>query len=68
MCKCTPSIRTPWCGKPGCEAPTAKAKAFEYLQSGAVRVTVWEGAPLDAMITARNMFDTYIKAAQEKEK
>ena len=19
MCKCTPSIRTPWCGKPGCE-------------------------------------------------
>jgi hypothetical protein len=19
MCKCTPEIRTPWCGKPGCE-------------------------------------------------
>lgn len=21
MCKCTPSIKTPWCGKPGCEMP-----------------------------------------------
>lgn len=23
MCKCTPEIRTPWCGKPGCEYPTS---------------------------------------------
>lgn len=21
MCRCTPEIRTPWCGKPGCETP-----------------------------------------------
>jgi hypothetical protein len=21
MCKCTPEIRTPWCGNPGCEMP-----------------------------------------------
>ena len=21
MCKCTPNIRTPYCGKPGCESP-----------------------------------------------
>ena len=21
MCFCTPNKRTPWCGKPGCEAP-----------------------------------------------
>lgn len=21
MCRCTPEIRTPWCGKPGCEGP-----------------------------------------------
>lgn len=21
MCKCTPQIRTPFCGKPGCEIP-----------------------------------------------
>ncbi len=21
MCKCTPNLRTPWCGKPGCERP-----------------------------------------------
>ncbi len=24
MCKCTPEIRTPFCGKPGCEAPPQK--------------------------------------------
>ncbi len=21
MCRCTPTIKTPWCGKPGCEIP-----------------------------------------------
>lgn len=21
MCKCSPSVKTPWCGKPGCEMP-----------------------------------------------
>lgn len=25
MCKCTPSMRTPFCGKPGCEWPPQKA-------------------------------------------
>lgn len=25
MCWCTPSIRTPWCGKPGCVKPGALA-------------------------------------------
>lgn len=24
MCKCTPEIRTPFCGKPGCEWPMQK--------------------------------------------
>jgi hypothetical protein len=26
MCKCTPNMRTPFCGKPGCEWPQDKAK------------------------------------------
>ncbi|MCP5006174.1 MAG: hypothetical protein GY941_19870 [Planctomycetes bacterium] len=26
MCRCTPEIRTPWCGKKGCEAPPQKEK------------------------------------------
>lgn len=24
MCRCTPSIRTPWCGKPDCAAPISQ--------------------------------------------
>ncbi|HET6890514.1 MAG TPA: hypothetical protein VFH31_05380 [Pyrinomonadaceae bacterium] len=24
MCKCTPGIKTPFCGKPGCECPAQK--------------------------------------------
>src|SRR5688572_23692077 len=31
MCKCTPAIRTPFCGKPGCEAP---AQANEQCTHG----------------------------------
>lgn len=26
MCKCTPNIRTPFCGKSGCEWPTSEPK------------------------------------------
>lgn len=33
MCKCTPNIRTPWCGKRGCEIPedliTSKSDQFD---------------------------------------
>jgi hypothetical protein len=25
MCKCTPDIRTPWCGRPGCKEPVVVA-------------------------------------------
>lgn len=35
MCKCTPNIRTPFCGKPGCEAPpqkTATIASFEQFE------------------------------------
>jgi hypothetical protein len=27
MCWCTPEIRTPWCGRPGCRAPEQHAAA-----------------------------------------
>lgn len=26
MCQCTPNIRTPFCGKPGCEWPEQRSK------------------------------------------
>ncbi len=26
MCKCTPNIKTPWCGKIGCEQPVQKTE------------------------------------------
>ncbi|MEG7631092.1 hypothetical protein, partial [Listeria monocytogenes] len=64
--KCTPSIRTPWCGKPGCEAPTAKAKAFEYVHAGAVQLTVWEDAALATLVTAHNMLGVLISEHKEK--
>jgi hypothetical protein len=31
MCKCTPNIKTPFCGKPGCEWPAQRPK--EHLPS-----------------------------------
>ena len=33
MCKCTPEIRTPFCGKPGCERPQLAAPAAAPLES-----------------------------------
>ena len=29
MCKCTPGIRTPYCGKPGCEWPKQSETSIE---------------------------------------
>lgn len=40
MCKCTPAIRTPFCGKPGCEWPVQVApmppKELTYEEACAV--------------------------------
>lgn len=30
MCKCTPEIRTPFCGKPGCQWPKQKSKYMGF--------------------------------------
>ena len=30
MCRCTPEIRTPFCGKPGCEWPPQKAHELDH--------------------------------------
>jgi hypothetical protein len=46
MCKCTPEIRAPFCGKPGCEWPKTPRVAPTYdgsvciirMQSGAITV------------------------------
>lgn len=29
MCRCTPEIRTPFCGKPGCEMPAQKPHVLD---------------------------------------
>ena len=33
MCVCTPSIRTPFCGKPGCEMPEQKTQERRAFQT-----------------------------------
>ncbi len=33
MCKCTPEIRTPFCGKPGCEWPEQKPGTIQYIET-----------------------------------
>lgn len=46
MCRCTPHLRTPFCGKPGCEMPP-QAVAYEAAQ----RVAESERAAFIAAIT-----------------
>ncbi len=31
MCKCTPNIKTPWCGRQGCEMPKQPKKDISYV-------------------------------------
>lgn len=47
MCWCTPTIRTPWCGRPGCEPPDAEVSDMSpltvriaYLKEAYPRVAV----------------------------
>lgn len=43
MCKCTPEIRTPWCGKLGCETPTQLLPEFQAATAQcAFEVKVWK--------------------------
>jgi len=51
MCMCDPSIRTPYCGKPGCEWPTTKETAY---------------IPLDnKVITVKDLLDLYNSLSDE---
>src|SRR6185369_10338174 len=49
MCKCTPSIRTQFCGKPGCEYPGSKPEG--------ARVTVPAGAVSDDLLDVAAMLE-----------
>ncbi len=33
MCRCTPEIRTPWCGKTGCEWPIQSGETAETVMN-----------------------------------
>ena len=32
MCQCTPTLRTPFCGKPGCEGPLTAEERLEIVE------------------------------------
>lgn len=42
MCWCTPSIRTPFCGKPGCHPPTQQAEVQPTASTEAVTLVLSE--------------------------
>lgn len=50
MCWCTPSMRTPWCGKPGCERPpqrTPEIVSYDLLRNAnEARGEEWQGDTL----------------------
>lgn len=68
MCKCTPGIKSPFCGKPGCEWPPlteedrgvvhARAKAHE-LATAAERAWYAYAALLDVGPERTRAFDVY---------
>ena len=65
MCKCTPNIRTPFCGKPGCEWPPRSSKeiATDRLRRASERLRV-ANAELD---TAEREHSTALQALEDIE-
>ncbi len=47
MCKCTPNIRTPFCGKPGCEWPKEETAITD-------RVNLLQRPPFGKMVETRS--------------
>jgi hypothetical protein len=41
MCKCTPQIRTPYCGKPGCEVPAQRAREMDLAEYVSAETLRW---------------------------
>lgn len=55
MCKCTPNLRTPWCGKPGCSIEEELDKNKTYSIPAECdncdfrgRITIPEGVRISA--------------------
>lgn len=53
MCKCTPSMRTPFCGRPGCEWPGTKPAGAR--RSDVNRFVAAETAIREAMLAVEAM-------------
>ena len=47
MCKCTPNIRTPFCGKPGCEPPPQAVPGESVSKSIRVAFETWAARHYD---------------------
>lgn len=76
MCKCTPEIRTPFCGKPGCEWPEkweqaeTQMKELEIIVHAAIRsnsgMIILGKSHANCFYTLRNIGDDYSKKADDQ--
>lgn len=57
MCVCTPAIRTPWCGAPGCERPA--------MPPSPPRVELPAGDPLPG-ISAEELLERAVRSARDR--
>ena len=55
MCRCTPNIRTPFCGRPGCEWPKQEPKQPPPVKRPQVTGWVWgaDGVGDEVKLTIR---------------
>lgn len=72
MCKCTPGIKTPFCGKPGCERPTVEVTIKPALTVERIREELADmvglklnpdtNAEIVRRLNAMGLFDFSVKA------
>lgn len=58
MCQCTPGIKTPWCGKPGCERPPQRVPEREEVYEAGLEVH----RLMQELAAAQQKYDRLVRA------
>jgi len=66
MCRCTPEIRTPFCGKPGCEWPETKTAPVSAADQSEIERLQLELFELRAQVAAMRLELRKIAAEAER--
>lgn len=66
MCKCTPEIKTPFCGKGDCQWPEAEDIAVTRIEATPNEINIEMKPPMEMMLAIADGLANCLKAANAK--